>query len=557
VRYADRSPVWFPGSDRIAFVSDRMSRDGSHKTYGMTLAIDPNTGQAAGPPRQVTTDETSFVGVSRDGKWLAYDVPQGNELKVVPSTGGAPRTLAKMDYVAAPIIWAVDGKSVYFVNRKGRPRQPNGGVWYKVSAEGGPATRAYQNGLAMPYAPNTDLHLVLVPRRAPARDGVERVELYDAKDRLIGAFDLASDMALWFPFGASSAYAAMSNRRNENSLLTLDGGKTRTLAASRFAWVNGWLDNGTLTLDGRDTATGRGMVATLDTAGHEGPHVILPEDAGGCCGWDGVVGSAVSFRRGTPKDRFDVHPLYSADARTGVIRLLAANAINGPSSYGRGGSQGDGDRFLANVLNGERFELRAITTDGRSTLLRSFAKYDSVLTTAVHGDLVAWAITSRDSATFFSARGPTGRPRKVTTVGYRPGRFFQLAWSYDATMLAITGLTVQPSLSVIHVDTAGAPQGAPVVLNLRATEHWTMRWTPDNRSLVVTAIPTGAKDEVVVRVPVDSREAPTFYGRNDEWAFVSPDGKHVTYPAVRTLGTSIWRVDFVPPGNVVQAGKPK
>jgi hypothetical protein len=30
--------------------------------------------------------------------------------------------------------------------------------------------------------------------------------------------------------------------------------------------------------------------------------------------------------------------------------------------------------------------------------------------------------------------------------------------------------------------------------------------------------------------------------------FVSPDGKHVAYPATRTLGTTIWRVDFVPPG---------
>jgi hypothetical protein len=87
------------------------------------------------------------------------------------------------------------------------------------------------------------------------------------------------------------------------------------------------------------------------------------------------------------------------------------------------------------------------------------------------------------------------------------------------------------------------------VLNPRATEPWSMRWTPDDRSLVVTAIPTGARDWVLIRVPVDPKEAPTVYGRNGEWAFVSPDGKHVAYPSVRTLGTTIWRVDFVPPGT--------
>ena len=51
-------------------------------------------------------------------------------------------------------------------------------------------------------------------------------------------------------------YAVTSNRRYENSLVTLDGGSTRTLAASRFAWVDGWVDNSTLTIDGRDSASG-------------------------------------------------------------------------------------------------------------------------------------------------------------------------------------------------------------------------------------------------------------------------------------------------------------
>jgi len=403
--------------------------------------------------------------------------------------------------------------------------------------------------LAGPYPPNPDMHVVSIRRPQAEGGGVKRVELYDAKDQLVGATNVPTGMELFFPRGAPNGmYALMSNERYENYLVTLDGGATRMLSASRFAWVDGWLDNATLTIDGSDSATGRSIVGTLDTAGHE-HHVLLPADAGGCCGWLGVVGTNVSFARG--------HAQYIADARTGAIKELVANASGGWSSTGRGGFYSDGDRFLIPLSNAERRELRAYTSDGRSSVLRAFAKSDSVAATAVHGDLVAWGIRSHDSITVFAARGPNGRPHKLTAVrSTKPDRFFELAWSFDATMLSVNGINIAPALSVIHVDETGAPRGAPVVLNPRATDPWTLRWTPDNRSVVVTATPIGAKDELLMRVPVDPNEAPTFYGRNDEWAFVSPDGKHVAYPASRTLGVTIWRVDFLPPGNVELTGKP-
>src|SRR5262245_7994265 len=51
--HVDRWPVWFPSGDRLAFVSNRATRDGSQRMYGMTIAIDPNTGMAVGAPRQI------------------------------------------------------------------------------------------------------------------------------------------------------------------------------------------------------------------------------------------------------------------------------------------------------------------------------------------------------------------------------------------------------------------------------------------------------------------------------------------------------------------------
>jgi len=535
--YIDRSPVWFPSGDRLAFLSDRMSRDGSHRTYVMTVAIDPRTGQTASPPRQISTEETPVLGgVSPDGKWVAYAIPQDSVWKAVPATGGSPRTLVKLDAAGGPMMWSRDGKTIYYATGSWRSGGPPHGVWYKVSVNGGAATRAYQNTRAMPYPPNSDMHLVFVGGGGAQGTGNRHVELYDAKERLIGSAHLPGNMVPYFPQGTiGGMYVTTSNSRHENSLLTLDGGSTRTLAASSTAWVNGWVDNSTLLIDGDDS--GRDFVATLDTAGHEGTHVVLPADAQGT-GWAGVVGYATAFFRGPPTP--NPAPVYIADARSGAIRELAAKTVSVES---------DGTRFVVGIPNGEQVELRGITIDGRSTLIRSFAKSDNVRKMTARGDLVAWAIPTNDSISVFSARGATGRPHKLITVRSSPYARFELGWSFDGTMLAVTGIAAEPSLAVIHVDESGAPRRPPVILDIRATQLWSMRWTSDNRSLVLTAVPTGARDEVLMRVPVDPTEAPTFYGRNDEWPVVSPDGKRVAYPAVRHLGTTIWRVDFVPPGK--------
>ena len=81
-----------------------------------------------------------------------------------------------MEHAGPPFIWSGDGKTLYFVFRGGPLRASYNGVWYKVSANGGAATRAYQNPAAMPYAPNTDMHVVLVARSdAAGRHQARRV----------------------------------------------------------------------------------------------------------------------------------------------------------------------------------------------------------------------------------------------------------------------------------------------------------------------------------------------------------------------------------------------
>src|SRR5262249_18010047 len=92
--YKDQDPVWFPSGNRLAFVSNRASRDGSEKLYAMTVTVDPKTGKATSSPRQISTDETPVIGqVSPDGKWLTYWVPREKAIKMLPTNGGAARTL--------------------------------------------------------------------------------------------------------------------------------------------------------------------------------------------------------------------------------------------------------------------------------------------------------------------------------------------------------------------------------------------------------------------------------------------------------------------------------
>jgi Tol biopolymer transport system component len=558
--FIDRNPVWFPGSDRLGFVSNRAARDGSKKLYGMTVSIDPNTGRAQAPPRQVTTEETPGVGgVSPDGQWMTYVVPEEKAIKIVPSTGGTPRTLVTMDRAHLPLIWSRDGKTIYFAVGGAGNGVPPYGVWHKVASTGGAVVRAYKNAMAMPYAPNPDRHVVIVPRDADGRD-IQRVELYDANDRLLGTADMAPGMTPAFPLGSRDGmYGMMSNRRYENYLVSLNDGATRMMSSPPWSWINGWASDGAgLVVDGSEP--GKPTIGVLDTSGRLSAQVALPLDVR-ASGWEGVVGTTTTFRRGArPEKPDDPSPLFIADPRTGTTGELAPRALEGRRVRGRGAGDVDGNRFLVTVPNGAQLELRAFTLDGRSTLVRSFARTDSILATAVHGDRVAWGLFSRDSLIVFTARGPAGRARRLGALRRVSTRVLDMGWSFDGTMLAVSGESLDDAIAVMRVDDDGALRGVITVLKTRAAGIWGLRWTTDDRALLVIGTPTGSRMDQVIRVSVDPEDPPAILTRMDEWigdnVHVAPDGKRMAFPLVRTLGSSIWRVDFNPPGKASPTSKP-
>ncbi|MFI5311973.1 MAG: TolB family protein [Gemmatimonadales bacterium] len=548
--YVERTFEWFASSDRLVFASNRASRDGSNKMYAMTVAIDPNTGQAVGQPRQVTTEEIVAPGSpSPDGQWVTYLPFGGNEVRAVPATGGTPRTLATMDHAHLPIRWSRDGKTVFFI--AGATGAPPSGVAWRVPFAGGPVTRAYSDSMALLFGPNTDLHVV--PTRKGSSGVITHVDLLDARDRPLGGADLPTGMSLWLSVGAANGFlGSMSQSRTEAHLFTLGAQSGRTFAPTP---VNGWMESwtgdgaGMVLVEGKP---GGVQVVVLDTSGHVAHQVTLPEDAR--TGY-GVVGNAMPFWRGLRSSPVRPRGLYMADVRSGEIREVAPRVellqYNSIRMNGRGGGLTDGDRFLIPTENGSTIELRAFTADGHSTLIRAFQPADSVFYASVHGERVAWAIRSRDSVRIFAARSATAPAQHLLSLPRAAQTWFEMKWSNEGDRLAVNGAPKESSISVLRVDADGGVAGPVTRLNANATDAWSVRWTRDDRSILFIATPAGSRDEAIIRVSATPGDPSMVIkagdGVGDDDFFPSPDGKHIAYPSGTNLGASVWRVDFLPP----------
>ncbi len=102
-----------PRGSTIAFA--RVSEDGDH-VHIWSVEIDPATGKARGPARRVSVSEGDTPAYSADGASLAFaaDSSGWQRLVVIPSRGGAERTLAKERSGIEPITWSPDGRWIHY-----------------------------------------------------------------------------------------------------------------------------------------------------------------------------------------------------------------------------------------------------------------------------------------------------------------------------------------------------------------------------------------------------------------------------------------------------------
>ena len=164
--------------------SDRASRDGSHKTYAMKVRDRPEDR----PGRPAATDLNRRAGgrreVSPDGKWVAYPVPGEQAIKAVPSTGGACSYVGEDSRVWPPFTWSGDGKTLYFVFAWGPVRRHSASGTRSAPTAAPPCAHTRTSGDAL--RPEHRLHVIFAPRGDAERGGDKRVQLYDAKKRLVG-----------------------------------------------------------------------------------------------------------------------------------------------------------------------------------------------------------------------------------------------------------------------------------------------------------------------------------------------------------------------------------
>lgn len=99
--------------DRIVF--DHFD-EGSKREVIWSVPINPATGAAAGPAQRASLSPGGNPSLSPDGTLIAFEGSStGNDLTVVPATGGAERVVAKNKGAITWTSWSDDGKSIYVV----------------------------------------------------------------------------------------------------------------------------------------------------------------------------------------------------------------------------------------------------------------------------------------------------------------------------------------------------------------------------------------------------------------------------------------------------------
>ena len=102
-----------------------------------------------------------YLSCSPDGKWLAFFIKAGNELKIMPAAGGEPRELfrCKQGDHLSTLRWTPDGKYILFVirplgNSIRQPEQNKCSLW-RIPIEGGEPEKL---GLEMNYTEHMSVH---------------------------------------------------------------------------------------------------------------------------------------------------------------------------------------------------------------------------------------------------------------------------------------------------------------------------------------------------------------------------------------------------------------
>jgi Tol biopolymer transport system component len=80
-----------------------------------TMPLDSRTGMAMGPAQRASVSAGDNPAISSDSKWIVFAADTDDtRLTVIPSNGGAERTVARAPKGIDGPVWSVDGRAIYY-----------------------------------------------------------------------------------------------------------------------------------------------------------------------------------------------------------------------------------------------------------------------------------------------------------------------------------------------------------------------------------------------------------------------------------------------------------
>jgi Tol biopolymer transport system component len=553
----DMAPHWFPTSDRIAFYSDAV--DGV-----MTIAIDPRSGAPRGPAQRITLEPAAWPNpVSPDGRWIAYRVwanegaEQGMALKIVPARGGNARTLIRLPRKPQLRFWSKDSRYVYFEWRD--PADAPRKLW-RVAIDGGApqVVEKVSTGSSGPVLPNR-----LVPQGPTGQAGDVVYEIETLDERPLARVAVPRDMQVG-DVTSNGRYlvAVASNVANPLRILPVEGGAMRQLGDGRSSdEPMGWTPDSRRIVY-QTQLDGRGAVMTVPAEGGAAEeYAYVPNLPTRSYRTPVVLSESAQYLAFLRDEEDGSRTLNIARAADGEIREVAdsVTALDWTTLTFPGGLPTKNDEFLYMAAHGDRRQLRAVSFEGHSRLIRSFPEDLGTRTAwGIFGDRVAWLEAAGDSVAICIADGPDAPARRLAVVS---GLFDGLVFSPDGRWLAAAfyqnGEEPEHKFKILAIALTpdGKAASAPRFIDAPIAVAWEIRWLPDSRALTIFAqtLPDYGTD--VWLFPIRDGGQPVAITRDETsnfWSYaLSPDGRYIAYPGEIKRGSSLWMIDL---GHALTSG---
>jgi len=553
--HTDQTPSWFPGGDRILFLSTRSDRSGSRKQFAMVLDIERSTGKPRGVPRQVTLEPTEGAAGSPDGRWVGYATRNDGKLRVklVPAGGGAARLLAEVPGVLqfGGLTFDSTGRNVYFFTAG----SPAAAKLWKIPSAGGSLSLVAESEDPLAILPGDPRYLIRFERSAPYIPPTSaRLTTLDGK--VIAQVRFPRYVVPNLNSGSAWGITGGQVRgAGELRVLNVADGTTRTVVKGDN-WPEAWMPDGSaLITDRSDNDGGTILVEMVPLAGNDRKTVILqsPLEGGG---WATSVGPYYSYRIRDRKASGWTGPtkFYSVDVRNGQSRLLSA-AAEGAALGGRAGFENDADRWLYMEMVGDRLELRSVDpATGDFRVVRSFPKSFRTLgfsgrNIGVRENRATWLEQQGDSAVLMVGDGQAPA-RRVTSFPWGPG--FELtisspSWSgneiavgfmVDGTSTGITIVSIPAS-----AESPARRRHIPIDMKICCDK---LVWLRDDSGALAIAAQNTQGSASLIEIPFRTGGTPRVLTQDlTEWEFLaSPDLKQAAFSYYRTGVGSVWQADF-------------